>query len=118
MKAYQRAERLVGRCLEKAGHVILAYNYSVHNIGEIDVISLCDGTLFATEVKARQVDTISESERAFNRVKQQRVLRTFRIYLVSQGQTDRDLGLLAARVLWDSRNKIQSIQIDPWPLWT
>ncbi len=118
MKAYQRAERLVGRHLESAGHLILAYNYTVHNIGEVDIISYCRGRLYATEVKARQVDTISESERTFNRSKQKRVLRTFRTYLASQGQSDRDLGLLAARVHWNTRNEVRSIQIDPWPLYT
>ena len=116
MKAYQQAERMVGRHLESAGQLILAYNYTVYNIGEIDVISFCDGTLFATEVKARQVHTISESERDFNRNKQQRVLKTFRTYLASQGQINRDLQLLAARVYWNRRNEVQSIQVDPWTI--
>ncbi len=114
IQPFQRAERYVEDLLLSYGHRILKRNYEVHNLGEIDLLSLYEGTIYATEVKARQQSGRYEATETFLRSKQQRIYKTLYHYLRNQGQSDRPLGILAAEVYWDRNNRIREARIRPW----
>ena len=118
LNAFIRAERCISNVLSEQGHTVLAHNYFVHKLGEIDIITKKDGVLYAVEVKARQVDDQFGGPAAqFTHEKQQRVIKTLKHYASYQNQYDIDMQLLAATVEWDENNNIVSHNIFPWELY-
>ncbi len=112
---FAEAERRVESLLKSQGHRILARNFAIHNLGEIDIISLRNGVIFATEVKARQHENHDfGAETKFIRTKQRRIINTLYAYLAKQGQFDRPLALLAAEVFWDRQHTISKLVVRPW----
>ncbi len=110
------AERHVEKVLLSYGHIILARNYRVPRLGEIDLISLHKGKVYAVEVKARQVTDRYGAESRFTAAKQQKVIKTLYRYLSDQHQTDRELGLLAAEIYWDRDFVIRDCSIHEWEI--
>lgn len=78
-------EKLAVRELRDAGLQILARNYRVEGLGEIDVIALDGCTLCFVEVKTRQMSERSRPGDAIDREKRQRVCRTARHWLARAG---------------------------------
>ncbi len=113
---FAAAERHVEKLLLSYGHTILARNYLVPKMGEIDLISFHGGTIYATEVKARQTKDQFGSSSRFTRAKQQKVIKTLYHYLARNRQQDRDLGLLAAEVFWDKDYVIRDCVIREWEM--
>jgi len=60
--------------LKKRGHKILERNYNTR-AGEIDIISLHEGTIVFIEVKTRTSDRYGAPELAVNRQKQHRMIK-------------------------------------------
>ena len=116
MYDYKKAEKHIGKYLEEHGHTLLKYNYKKLPYGEIDIISLKNQTLYATEVKARTTALEGEDYfRLFSRTKQNKILRTLEIYRKETGQSGRNLILLAGIVYWDRGMAIRKEEVFLWP---
>lgn len=77
-------EKLAEKQLKKRGHKILEKNYSVHNVGEIDIISRQGEYIVFTEVKTRNENYLFAPRMAVNKQKQGRIIRTAQYYLLSK----------------------------------
>ena len=75
-------EKLVKKELRKRGHRILCCNFSVHGMGEIDIISKKGREVVFTEVKTRSAGYLYEPVYAVDRKKQSRIIRTAEIWLM------------------------------------
>lgn len=113
-KDYVRAESFAAEKLRREGHIILARNYRVPGVGELDIVSMKAGRIYATEVKARQKGGELGTAGAFTPVKRARTIRTLMYYLAEQNQMDRPLALLAAEVLWDHQHEPYEARLTDW----
>lgn len=76
----QRGERIAAREMQRMGLEILHKNFSIHKLGEIDIIAR-DGTcLVFTEVKTRSSKGISRAGEAVDREKRRKIWHTARWY--------------------------------------
>lgn len=118
LEDFIQAERFISSELEADGHVILAHNYFAHNVGEVDIISYKDGILYATEVKARkEKDRFGGALAQFTPAKQARVIKALYHYATYRGQSDTQIKILAASIVWDEDNNIIDHNIRDWELY-
>lgn len=118
LEAFIKAEHFVSSKLKASGHVILAHNYFVHNVGEIDIITFKEGVLYATEVKARNInDRFGGSKAQFAHEKQTKVIKTLNHFASYQNQNDIPQQLLAATVDWNDEQEIINCEIFNWDLY-
>ncbi len=75
-------EKLAQKELKKNGHKILCRNFSVHDIGEIDIISRQGREIVFSEVKTRNINYFYEPVYAVDFRKQGRIIRTAQCYLM------------------------------------
>jgi putative endonuclease len=73
-------EQLAADYLSAHGYTIIAYNYSVHHVGEIDLIARKDEFLICTEVKTRS-SLLVPFEFLIPKSKQQKIIKTARFYV-------------------------------------
>ncbi len=77
----KNSEDYVANYLERRGAKILARNYSVHNVGEIDIICAYKEKVLVIEVKSRDFRTrYGTPEEAVTKTKQQKIMRTMLEY--------------------------------------
>ncbi len=108
------AEEAAARFLEQRGYRILARNFNVPRIGELDIVALREGTVHIVEVRARQrgsrfgtgADSITPS-------KIRRIRNAASIYLDRMQYLNNDVKLLAADVQLDSQGKVGEIHWIP-----
>ena len=118
LNAFIRSERYICELLENRGHTILAQNYFVHNVGEVDIISMKDGVLYATEVKARKThDQFGGAKAQFTIEKQSRVIKALQHYASYQNQHDIQVKLLYAAIKWDDQQVIVDCELLDWDLY-
>ncbi|MBO4928002.1 MAG: YraN family protein [Clostridiales bacterium] len=73
----KRSEEFVAQFLIRRGCVILARNYSVHNVGEIDIICKYKEKILVIEVKSRSTSmNYGTPEEAVTKSKQNKILHT------------------------------------------
>jgi len=85
-------ERAAAKHLRRAGYKILARNYVVDGVGEIDIIAKRDGTTVIVEVKTRRQDTLKPGERPADAVtgeKRRRLLTAGAVYHGRHGRGTR-----------------------------
>ncbi len=75
-------EKLAVERLKEMGHKILCKNFSVHDMGEIDIISRQGEYIVFSEVKARSVNYLYEPVYAVDSRKQSRIIKTAQYYLL------------------------------------
>ena len=75
-------EKLAVKELKKKGHKILCCNFSVHGVGEIDIISKKGSEIIFSEVKTRSVNYLYEPVYAVDRKKQSRIIKTAQCFLL------------------------------------
>jgi len=81
----EAGERLAVKEMKKIGLEILQLNYSVHGVGEIDIVAR-DGTcLVFVEVKTRKNFTYSRPGEAVNYEKKKKLWKTSRAYIRELG---------------------------------
>lgn len=76
-------ETLAVRYLKSKGFSILAKNFNIPGVGEIDIIAHCDGTFHFVEVKSSYSFSLNSeyhSSRNFDDAKKQRIARVMRKY--------------------------------------
>jgi len=81
-KKGEYGEKLACKELRKKGHRILCCNFSVHDVGEIDIISKQGKEIVFSEVKTRNVDYLYEPVYAVDYKKQGRIIKTAQYYLM------------------------------------
>lgn len=74
-------EQQACQLLQEAGYVIVATNYRIPKVGEIDIIAYADGTLVAVEVKARRQSGFGMAVERVTLVKQKKIIRTMLYFL-------------------------------------
>lgn len=78
-------EKIVIKEMKKMGFEILKVNYSVHKVGEIDIIARDGSCLAFVEVKTRRNTEYSRPGEAVNREKQKKLWKTSRAFLRELG---------------------------------
>lgn len=112
-----RAEAYVNEILDKDEHLILANNYYVHNLGEIDIISKKGQYLYATLVlvKNKTNTDYTELENSYNQNKLSvyRALKHFTSYRKLNAEKRK---LQIALVTYDNDYKFIDYNISSWDL--
>ena len=73
-------EQLAADYLSSQGYTIIAYNYAVHHVGEIDLIARKNEFLICVEVKARY-SLLVPFEFLIPKSKQYKIIKTARYYI-------------------------------------
>lgn len=93
--------------LEQQGMTMLARNFRVGRIGEIDIIAKDpDGTVCFIEVKTRKSDSFGTPAEAVSRSKQQTIHNISQIFLQRRRQMDVPIRYDVMEVYMDSRNQV------------
>lgn len=109
------AEQAVVDVLRGKGLDIIARNFSVHNVGEIDIAMMKGDTVYVIEVKSRLEGNITQSAREAISPGKIRKIRNTTRYLISRyGLQDKDIIFLAGCVTHNRAGVVQKIEIIPF----
>ena len=110
-KGEESAEKL----LEENGFRILKRNYSVHNVGEIDIIAEKDLEIHIIEVRTRlNTGYYPDSAESVTGAKRNRVIKTAERFIMENDLYDRDVVFEVCRVTHDKQGNIQGIDFVPF----
>ena len=105
------SEDYVAHYLESRGARILARNYSVHRVGEIDIICDYKGKVLVIEVKSRHFNmNYGTPEEAVTSVKQRKIMLTMVEYCKENKIPLEQVSYYVAGVIHDAYGNIQSLQ--------
>ena len=109
------SEEYVARLLEGRGAVILARNFAVHNVGEIDIICEYKGKILVIEVKSRDSrERYGTPEEAVTKSKQQKIMRTA-LEFCKENRIDLErVSYFVAGVIHDVSGNILDVQFTPF----
>jgi len=100
-------------CME--GFTFVARNFTVHNMGELDVVMEKEGEIYVVEVKSRLENTYYASpEKSIPRSKRLKIQRTTSVLLSRLGKTDVNVHFLAGCVTHRRDGMIQNVEIIPF----
>lgn len=80
-----RGEELAVRLLKKQGYKILARNFSVHRVGELDVVAMDGDCLCFVEVRARSRGDFGTPAETVSAAKRARLVRAAEVYMLKNG---------------------------------
>ncbi len=108
-------EQLATDFLRKKQHRIIATNFRLRR-GEIDIISLCNNKLIATEVKTRETAQFGSPYAAVSRSKQQQIISVMNAF-IEQSQRNEEVQFdVISIVLGPSKTEIEHIENAFYPL--
>lgn len=107
-KKGDKGEDFTVSLLKKKGHKIIERNFSVHDMGEIDIISLKDNYIVFTEVKTRKNNPDYLPREAVDSYKQRRIFKTAQYYMM-QHNVDLQPRFDVAEVFYDGNNYLINI---------
>ena len=81
-----KGEELAVRHLKRQGYKILERNFSVHKIGEIDVVAMDGEYLCFVEVRLRSRSDFGTPAQTVTLEKQRRIVRTAQCYITQRKQ--------------------------------
>ena len=111
----KQSEEYVAQYLERRGARILARNYSVHNVGEIDIICAYKEKILVIEVKSRDFRTrYGTPEEAVTISKQQKIMRTMLSYCKENNIRLERVSYFVAGVIHDVSGNNQDVQFTPF----
>lgn len=111
----RKSEDFVAGFLERRGAKILARNYSVHNVGEIDIICAYKEKILVIEVKSRDFRTrYGTPEEAVTKSKQQKIMRTALEYCKQNHIALERVSYFVAGVIHDVLGNIHDVQFTPF----
>lgn len=100
--------------LVSKGYSLLVRNYSIHNVGELDLVMMKDNDVYIVEVKSRLAKNISNwgsPELAINNSKLLKIRKTSK-YLINQYRLfDSNIIILAASVIHDIDGNVLDIDV-------
>lgn len=110
-----KGEEAAAGLLKDKGYNILRRNYSVHNVGEIDIIAEKDSDIHIFEVRTRRnIGSFPDSAESVVRKKRNRVIRTAERYVNENNLFDRNIVFEVIRVTHDAQGNILSIDFVPF----
>ncbi|MBR2750308.1 MAG: YraN family protein [Clostridiales bacterium] len=109
------SEEYVAAYLEKRGAKILARNYSVPRVGELDIICEYKGKILVIEMKSRYKEMrFGTPEEAVTASKQNKVMKTA-VYYCKENHISWDVvSFYVAGVLHDAQGNILDVQFTPF----
>lgn len=111
----KNSEDYVAHYLESRGARILARNYSVHRVGEIDIICEYKGKILVIEVKSRHFNmNYGTPEEAVTKEKQRKIMMTMVEYCKENNTPLDRVSYYAAGVIHSADGQIQSLQFTPF----
>ena len=111
----RKSEDFVAGFLERRGAKILARNYSVHNVGEIDIICAYKEKILVLEVKSRDYrERFGTPEEAVTPAKQKKVMLTAAAFCKEKGISLERVAYYAAGVTHDASGNILNVQFTPF----
>ena len=110
-----KAEEFAQKHLTDKGFKILRRNYSVHNVGEIDIIAEKGDDIHIVEVRTRlNIGYYPDSAESVVRAKRNRVIRTAEHFVMENGLYDKNLVFEVAMVTHDKQGNIQRVDFVPF----
>ncbi len=80
-----RGEELAARLLKKKGYKILARNFSVHRVGELDIVAMDGEYLCFVEVRTRSREDYGSPAETVSAAKRARLVRAAEAYILQNG---------------------------------
>ncbi len=110
-----KGEESAVKLLEDNGFSILKRNYSVHNVGEIDIIAEKGGDIHIVEVRTRlNRGSYPDSAESVKGTKRLKVMRTAGYYLAENNLYDRNVVFEVCMVTHDNRGNIERTELVPF----
>ena len=109
-----QAESDVAAYFLDQGYTLLARNYRVTDLGELDLVLQRDDLLTIVEVKARHSVRYGFPEEAVIRAKRRRLSETALHFAQQYGLLNKRIQFLAAAVQTDEAGKSRSIRVLPF----
>jgi putative endonuclease len=110
-----KGEESAVKLLEDNGFTILKRNYSVHNVGEIDIIAGKAGEIHIVEVRTRlNVGYYPDSVESVAGAKRKRIVRTAEHFIMENDLYDRNIVFEVIRVTHDAKGNIIRIDFVPF----
>lgn len=99
--------------LESEGFEILVRNYSVHNVGELDIVARKGNDIFVVEVKARSSKNAAygSPESFITRSKMLKIRKTINRLIAEYKLYDVNIVLMAGSVLHDGNGNVLSVEL-------
>jgi len=96
------AEEIACQVLTAAGWKILERNFSLHDVGELDVVAERNSEIVFVEVRSASTSYLESPAMTVDRRKQSRVVTVARVFLHQRGLTDREVRFDVIAVWYDS----------------
>lgn len=110
-----KGEEAAAGLLKDKGYNILKRNYSVHNVGEIDIIAEKDSDIHIFEVRTRRnLGSFPDSVESVMQKKRNRVMRTAERFVNENDLFDRNIVFEVIRVTHDAQGNILNIDFVPF----
>jgi len=110
-----RGEDAAARLLEERGYVILQRNYTVHDVGEIDIIAEKGDDIHIFEVRTRRnVGSYPDSAESVIYSKRMKVIRTAERYIEENQLYGRNIVFEVIKVTHDRDGNILNIDFVPF----
>ena len=109
------AEDAVIRLMTRQGYRFLVRNFTVHNMGELDVVMMKGQELYVVEVKSRLEGTAyADPLRSITPKKRMRMLNTTKVLVSKYNLFDMNVHFLAGCVTHRRDGMIQNVEIVPF----
>ena len=103
------------KLLEEKGFTIISRNYTVHNVGEIDIIAEKGGDIHILEVRTRQNrGTYPDSAESVTSSKRRKVMKTAEYFVMENILYDRNIIFEVAMVTHDKQGNILRVDFVPF----
>jgi len=110
-----RGEDAVAQYLTDCGYRVIARNYNVPGVGELDIVLEKEGVLYITEVKSRKnLGPYPHSEESVGFKKRKRIYNTTRHFMSARGYFGRDIVFLLGCVIHDDSGNILKVEVIPF----
>lgn len=101
--------------LESKGFAVLKRNYTVHNVGEIDIIAGKDEDIYVFEVRTRlNRGPFPDSAESVIRSKRNKVMRTAARFIDENGFYDRNIVFEVIKVTHDEQGNVLEVEFVPF----
>lgn len=101
--------------LESRGFTILRRNYSVHNVGEIDIIAGKGEDIYVFEVRSRlNAGSYPDSSESVTASKRRKVLKTAEHFIDEEDLYDRNIIFEVVKVTHDEQGNVVKIEYVPF----
>ena len=110
-----QGEEAVAHYLTNRGFRLIARNYNVPGVGELDLIFEKEGVLYITEVKSRRNNgPYPHSMEAVDFRKRKRIFKTTKRFMAERGYFNRDIVFLLGCVTHDETGQIKKVEVIPF----